>query len=89
MQTPQIPQSQIRHSPETLLRPPPPSIRPPRLSPLTRALAVLHVGLQLPTLVAGTFHAELVLLAALAALEVFGAEALDLTGLVVGPQLHA
>lgn len=41
---------------------------PPGLSSLTRALAVLHVGLQLPTLVARTLHAELVLFAALAAL---------------------
>lgn len=57
--------------------------------PLTRALAVLHVRLQLPALVTRTFHTELVLLTALTALKVFGTEALDLTGLVVEPQLHA
>ena len=56
---------------------------------LTRALAALHVGLQLPALVAGTLDAGLLLLAALAALEVFGTEALDLARLVVGAQLHA
>ena len=56
---------------------------------LTRALAVLHVRLQLPALVTRTFHTELVLFTALTALKVFGTEALDLTGLVVGPQLHA
>lgn len=55
------------------------------LWPLTRALAVLHVRLQFPALVTGTFHTELVLFAALTALKVFGTEALDLTGLVVGP----
>lgn len=57
--------------------------------PLTLAFAAFHVGLQLPALVTRAFHAELVLLAALAALQMFGAEALDLTGLVVRPQLHA
>ena len=56
---------------------------------LTRALAALHVGLQLPALVAGTLDAGLLLLAPLATLEVFGAEALDLARLVVGAQLHA
>ena len=59
------------------------------LQALTCALAVLHVRLQLPALVTRTFHTELVLLTALTALKVFGTEALDLTGLVVGPQLHA
>lgn len=59
------------------------------LDSLTRALAALHVRLQLPALVAGTLDTELVLFAALTALEVFGTEVLDLTGLVVGPQLHA
>ncbi len=52
---------------------------------LTSALAVLHVRLQFPALVTRTFHTELVLFAALTALKVFGTEALDLTGLVVGP----
>lgn len=56
---------------------------------LTRALAVLHVRLQFPAFVTRTFHTELFLFAALTALKVFGAEALDLTGLVVDPQLHA
>ena len=55
---------------------------------LTRALAALHVGLQLPALVAGTLDAGLLLLAPLATLQVFGTEALDLTRLVVGSQLH-
>lgn len=56
---------------------------------LTRALAVLLVRLQFPAVVARTYDAELVLLAALTALQVFSAEALDLTSLVVSPQLHA
>lgn len=56
---------------------------------LTCALAVLHVRLQFPALVTRAFHTELVLFTALTALKVFGTEALDLTGLVVGPQLHA
>lgn len=56
--------------------------------PLTSALAALHVRLQLPALVAGALDAGLLLLAPLAAFEVFGTEALDLTGLVVGSQLH-
>ena len=55
----------------------------------TSALAVLHVRLQFPALVTRAFHTELVLLTALTALKVFGTETLDLTGLVVGPQLHA
>lgn len=55
----------------------------------TCALAALHVRLQLPAFVAGALDAVLVLLAPLAALEVLGAEALDLAGLVVGPELHA
>lgn len=55
---------------------------------LTGALAALHVRLQLPALVAGALDAGLLLLAPLAAFEVFGAEALDLTRLVVGSQLH-
>lgn len=56
--------------------------------PLTGALAALHVGLQLPALVAGTLDAGLLLLAPLAAFEVFGTEALDLASLVVSSQLH-
>lgn len=61
----------------------------PLLCSLTCALAVLHVRLQLPALVTRAFHAELVLFAALTAFQVFGTEALDLTGLVVRSQLHA
>lgn len=56
---------------------------------LTCALAVLLVRLQFPAVIARTYDAELVLLAALTALQVFSAEALDLTSLVVSPQLHA
>lgn len=56
---------------------------------LTRALAVLHVWLQFPALITRALHTELVLLTALTALKVFGTEALNLTGLVVGSQLHA
>lgn len=56
---------------------------------LTTALAVFQIGLQFPSLIARTFHTELVLFAALTALEVFGTEALDLTGLVVRTQLHS
>lgn len=46
------------------------------------------VRLQGPALVAGTLDCGLLLEAALAALEVFGAEALDLACLVVRAQLH-
>lgn len=55
----------------------------------TFALAVFHIRLQFPAVVTGAFHAELVLFAALTALQVLGAEALDLTRLVVRAQLHA
>ena len=55
---------------------------------LTCALAVLLVGLQLPALVAGTLDGEFVLLTALAALQVFRTEALDLAGFVIDAQLH-
>lgn len=55
----------------------------------TSAVAALLVRVQGPALVAGTLDIELVLDAALAALEVFGAEALDLAGLVVRAHLHA
>lgn len=55
----------------------------------TQAAAALAIRLQYPTLVAGALHAELVLVALLAALEVLGTVALDLTGVVVWPQLHA
>ena len=56
---------------------------------LTDTFAALHVSLQLPTFVAGTLDTGFFLLALLATLEVFGAEALDLAGLVVCSQLHA
>lgn len=55
---------------------------------LTDAFAALHVRLQLPALIAGALDVGLLLLALLATLEVFGAEALDHTGLVVCSQLH-
>lgn len=55
----------------------------------TQAAAALAIWLQHPTLVAGALHAELVLVALLTALEVLGTVALDLTGVVVRPQLHA
>lgn len=53
------------------------------------APATLHVGFEGPAVVTGALHVELVLFTALAALQVFGTEALDLTRLVVGAQLHA
>lgn len=56
---------------------------------LTCAPAALHVGFEGPAIVTGALHIELVLFTALAALQVFGTEALDLTRLVVGAQLHA
>ena len=56
---------------------------------LTQAAAALAVRLQHPALIAGALHTELVLVALLAALEVLGAVALDLAGVVVRPQLHA
>lgn len=55
---------------------------------ITSAFAAFHVSLQFPALVAGTLDAGFLLLALLAALEMLGAEALDLAGLVVGSQLH-
>lgn len=55
----------------------------------TQAAAALAIWLQHPTLVAGALHAELVLVTLLTALEVLGTVALDLTGVVVRPQLHA
>lgn len=50
---------------------------------LTCALAVFHVRLQLPAFITRAFHAELVLLAALTALQVFGTKTLNLTCLIV------
>lgn len=67
-------------------------VTPPSPTPsvsLTCALAVLHVRFQLPALIAGAFHTELVLFTALAALQVFGTEALDLAGLVICAELHS
>lgn len=61
---------------------------PPCLS-LTSALAAFAVWSERPALVAGTLNSGLLLHAALAALEMLGAEALNLAGLVVGTQLHA
>lgn len=54
----------------------------------TGAFAAFHIGLQFPTVIAGTLDTGFLLLALLATLEVLGAEALDLAGLVVGSQLH-
>lgn len=56
---------------------------------LTQAAAALAVGFQDPALVAGAFDTELVLVTLLTALEVLGTVALDLAGVVVGPQFHA
>lgn len=56
---------------------------------LTSALAALTVWPERPALIAGTFNSGLLLHAALAALQMLGAEALDLAGLVVSTQLHA
>lgn len=56
---------------------------------LTCAPAALHVGFESPAIVTGALHIKLVLFTALAALQVFGTEALDLTRLVVGAQFHA
>lgn len=56
---------------------------------LTGAFAALHVRLKLPSLVAGALDAGFLLFTLLATLEVFGAEALDLAGLVVSSELHA
>lgn len=53
------------------------------------APAALHVRFEGPSFIAGTLDIELVLFTALAALQVFGAEALDLARLVVGAQLHS
>lgn len=61
---------------------------PPCFS-LTSALAALAVWSERPALVAGTLNSGLLLHAALAALEMLGAEVLNLAGLVVGIQLHA
>lgn len=55
---------------------------------LTGAPAALHVRLQCPAIVTRALDGELVLLAALAALQVFGAEALDLTGFIISAELH-
>lgn len=55
---------------------------------ITSAFAAFHVSLQLPALVAGALDAGFFLLAPLAALQVFGTEALDLAGLVVCSQFH-
>lgn len=53
------------------------------------APAALHVGFEGPAIITGALHIELVLFTALAALQVFGTEALDLTRLVVSAQFHA
>lgn len=55
----------------------------------TSAFAAFHIGLQLPSLIAGTLDAGFLLLALLATLEMLGAEALDLARLVVGSQFHS
>lgn len=54
----------------------------------TGAPAALHVRLQLPALITRALDVELVLLTALAALQVFGAETLDLAGFIIGTKLH-
>lgn len=56
---------------------------------LTGAFAALHVRLQLPALVAGALDTRFLLFTLLATLEMFGAKALDVAGLVVSSQLHA
>lgn len=56
---------------------------------LTRALAALIVRFQSPALVAGTLDGGFLLDAALTTLQVLGAEALDLAGLVIRAELHA
>ncbi len=56
---------------------------------LTCAPAALHVRFESPAIIAGTLHIELVLFTALAALHVFGTEALDLTRFVVSAQFHS
>lgn len=54
----------------------------------TGAPAALHVRLQHPAIITRALDGEFVLLTALAALQVFGAEALDLAGFVIGTELH-
>ena len=66
-----------------------PPHHPAALQCFTQAAAALAIWLQHPSFIAGALHAELVLVALLAALEVLGTVALDLTGVVVRPQLHA
>lgn len=56
---------------------------------LTGALATLVVGFQSPALVAGALDGGFLLDAALTTLQVLGAEALDLAGLVIRAELHA
>lgn len=50
--------------------------------------AALHVWLQCPTVITRALYCEFVLLTALAALHVFGAEPLDLAGFIIGTELH-
>lgn len=54
----------------------------------TSAFAAFHIRLQFPALIAGTLDTGFLLLALLATLQVLGAEALDLAGLVVSSQFH-
>lgn len=54
----------------------------------TGALAALVVRFQSPTLVAGTLDGGFLLDAALTTLQVLGAEALDLAGLVIRAEFH-
>lgn len=56
---------------------------------LTSAFATLAVRPQRPSLVACTFDSSFLLHAALATLQMLGAEALNLAGLVVCTKLHA
>lgn len=61
----------------------------PHFKSLTGALAALVVGFQSPALVAGALDGGFLLDAALTTLQMFGAEALDLAGFVIGAELHA
>lgn len=56
---------------------------------LTGTLAALMIGFQSPALITGTLDSCFVLDAALTTLQVLGAEALDLAGLVISAELHA
>lgn len=56
---------------------------------LTCAHAALHVWFKGPAIIAGALDVELVLFTTLAALQMFGTEALDLTRLVIRAQFHS